>query len=262
MASPEKRPIKRIRELTPLLTCEIPSTDSRLLGDNLNASVAAYPTTIAGPSSLPMQDDYVGDGGIDDGRVGGVVTSEGDDGKSVLFSEVVRLDEDKGEKLEATYEGEDDCLEEDEEEDYQEGGYVGEDQDPGALLEESHESADLAEPPPWLTEPQYLPSRSYPKPHTRIAEIRGRRRQVQVDENECIDGEVEMDMDGSYHSGDTEEYEMDHRPVLDRTAIKKDIERFVDGLDGMMDEQLNVRSYHVIDRLGEGEYCRTARLIA
>jgi cell division control protein 7 len=57
----------------------------------------------------------------------------------------------------------------------------------------------------------------------------------------------------SYHSGDTDEYEMSHRPVLERTAIKKDIKRFVESVSCLKDPESGEVAYRVVDRLGEGE---------
>jgi cell division control protein 7 len=55
---------------------------------------------------------------------------------------------------------------------------------------------------------------------------------------------------GSYHSGDSDEFEMLHREVLERTAVKRDIKDFLGGLPGQMGV-----TYQVVDRLGEGELC-------
>ena len=52
-----------------------------------------------------------------------------------------------------------------------------------------------------------------------------------------------------YHSGDSDLYEMDHRPVLERTEVKRDIREFVASLRTLRKEQ----QYKVVDRLGEGE---------
>lgn len=60
--------------------------------------------------------------------------------------------------------------------------------------------------------------------------------------------------DESYHSGDTEDYEMDHRPVLQRTAVKKDIRDFTNSLSLLRDGSIHGIPYKVVDRLGEGEF--------
>ena len=58
---------------------------------------------------------------------------------------------------------------------------------------------------------------------------------------------------GSYHSGDTDQYDMYHRPILERTAIKHDIKRFVNNLSCLVDEETGDMVYRVVDRLGEGK---------
>ncbi|OXM81671.1 cell division control protein 7 [Cryptococcus neoformans Bt63] len=60
--------------------------------------------------------------------------------------------------------------------------------------------------------------------------------------------------DESYHSGDTEDYEMDHRPVLQRTAVKKDIRDFTNSLSLLRDGSIHGIPYKVVDRLGEGTF--------
>ncbi|KAK4685819.1 cell division control protein 7, partial [Tremellales sp. Uapishka_1] len=55
--------------------------------------------------------------------------------------------------------------------------------------------------------------------------------------------------DESYHSGDSSQYEMDHRPVLERTAVKKDIRKLYDN-SKVLQEGL----YKIVDRLGEGTF--------
>ncbi|KIS00442.1 CDC7 protein kinase [Cryptococcus deuterogattii 2001/935-1] len=60
--------------------------------------------------------------------------------------------------------------------------------------------------------------------------------------------------DESYHSGDTEDYEMDHRPVLQRTAVKKDIRDFTNSLSLLRDGSVYGIPYRVVDRLGEGTF--------
>lgn len=68
--------------------------------------------------------------------------------------------------------------------------------------------------------------------------------------------DLEVEDSGSYHSGDSSEFEMDYRPVLERTAVKHDIGTFVDGLGRSMceeEEGVEVEKFKVVDRLGEGE---------
>lgn len=59
--------------------------------------------------------------------------------------------------------------------------------------------------------------------------------------------------EGSYHSGDTDEYEMDHRPWLDRAAIKRDIQALY-SISGFYNPSLGTYRYRVVDRLGEGTF--------
>lgn len=69
--------------------------------------------------------------------------------------------------------------------------------------------------------------------------------------------ELEID----YHSGDTEDFEMDHRPVLERTGVKRDIRAFTDSVDVLAEEDESKRDYQVIDRLGEGKSACTTSII-
>lgn len=57
----------------------------------------------------------------------------------------------------------------------------------------------------------------------------------------------------SYHSGDSDEYEMEHRPWLDRTAVKRDIQDLY-AIKGLYHHHLRKYRYRVIDRLGEGTF--------
>lgn len=57
----------------------------------------------------------------------------------------------------------------------------------------------------------------------------------------------------SYHSGDSDEYEMDHRPWLDRTAVKRDIQDLY-AIKGLYHNRLRKFRYRVVDRLGEGTF--------
>nr|XP_031862507.1 uncharacterized protein CI109_002004 [Kwoniella shandongensis]KAA5529579.1 hypothetical protein CI109_002004 [Kwoniella shandongensis] len=58
----------------------------------------------------------------------------------------------------------------------------------------------------------------------------------------------------SYHSGDSDDYEMDHRPVLERTAIKRDIRAFTESLTLLSEGVNGYRPYKIVDRLGEGTF--------
>lgn len=57
----------------------------------------------------------------------------------------------------------------------------------------------------------------------------------------------------SYHSGDSDEFEMDHRPWLDRTAVKRDIQDLY-AVKGLYHNHLKKYRYRVVDRLGEGTF--------
>lgn len=56
-----------------------------------------------------------------------------------------------------------------------------------------------------------------------------------------------------YHSGDTEDFEMDHRPVLERAGVKRDIRAFMESIDVLAEGDESRRDYQIVDRLGEGE---------
>jgi hypothetical protein len=60
----------------------------------------------------------------------------------------------------------------------------------------------------------------------------------------------------SYHSGDSEDFLMDHRPPLDRAGVKRDIRLFTQSMDVLSGESGKVE-YQVIDRLGEGTLLST-----
>ena len=55
----------------------------------------------------------------------------------------------------------------------------------------------------------------------------------------------------SYHSGDSDEFEMDHRPIMERTAVKRDILRLYATFHGLRYDEDDY-AYKVVDRLGEG----------
>jgi hypothetical protein len=56
----------------------------------------------------------------------------------------------------------------------------------------------------------------------------------------------------SYHSGDSEDFLMDHRPPLDRAGVKRDIKVFTESIDILSEAAGNKKDYQVVDRLGEG----------
>lgn len=57
----------------------------------------------------------------------------------------------------------------------------------------------------------------------------------------------------SYHSGDSDGYEMEQRPWLERTSIKRDI-RDLYRIRGMKNPSMRTVRYRVVDRLGEGTF--------
>jgi hypothetical protein len=75
-------------------------------------------------------------------------------------------------------------------------------------------------------------------------------------EKQLMEG-VEMK---SYHSGDSEDFLMDHRPPLDRAGVKKDIKTFTQSMDVLSGESGKVE-YQVIDRLGEGTLLSTVTYV-
>lgn len=87
-----------------------------------------------------------------------------------------------------------------------------------------------------------------PSPADRMTRVIDQYLPAQTEGDE--EGFFDQDEPGSYHSGDTEHFEMDHRPVLDRAAIKRDIYNFVEGLEHLS----TAGTYRVVDRLGEGEF--------
>ncbi|WWC65088.1 uncharacterized protein I303_107702 [Kwoniella dejecticola CBS 10117] len=73
--------------------------------------------------------------------------------------------------------------------------------------------------------------------------------------NEEEEGEEEgTSSPGSYHSGDSDDYEMDHRPVLERTAIKRDIRSFTESVKLLREGIDGYLPFRVVDRLGEGTF--------
>ena len=65
----------------------------------------------------------------------------------------------------------------------------------------------------------------------------------------------------SYHSGDSEDFDMAHRPVLERAEVKKDIRLFLDSLGATRQgRDTGTFQYKVVDRLGEGTYRVDSRM--
>lgn len=63
---------------------------------------------------------------------------------------------------------------------------------------------------------------------------------------ESSDG-YQSETSSSYHSGDSDLFDMDHRPMLERTLVKKDLHQL------MSDFSILPYDYQILDRLGEGE---------
>jgi hypothetical protein len=57
----------------------------------------------------------------------------------------------------------------------------------------------------------------------------------------------------SYHSGDSEDFLMNHRPPLERAGIKRDIKLFTESMSALSDAAGDKKDYQVVDRLGEGQ---------
>lgn len=60
----------------------------------------------------------------------------------------------------------------------------------------------------------------------------------------------------SYHSGDSDDFLMEHRPPLDRAGVKRDIRAFTGSIEVLSEAAGSKRDYQVIDRLGEGACIR------
>jgi len=297
---------KRIRDGTPICQEAEDSTSGDRPAGGQNASVPAYTTTAAGPSSYAAQED-------DPGLV--AVTSDGGEG-SVLFSEnaaigtkgkTTIMDGDIGhrqangsgrrddapagddflpeegvdghgdgqdlgeEPREDGSEGEDEACEED-------GGAHEESQDQNDVNEEDE---DGAEPPAWLKEPQIISSRALPDswsslPLDRMSRVLEAKMEPEPKPRPALshhiaswakvpnaeDKEVLSDdppaSPSSYHSGDSDDFVMAHRPILERTEIKRDIKAFVSSLgtygSDMFEPLTGLCRYPVIDRLGEGSW--------
>jgi hypothetical protein len=65
----------------------------------------------------------------------------------------------------------------------------------------------------------------------------------------------------SYHSGDSDDFLMDHRPPLERAGVKKDIKLFTQSMDLLSGESGTKVEYQVIDRLGEGSSTPCTRYV-
>jgi len=293
-ASPRHSPNKRVRErsATPLPAEDESITTSidveRAVEVDQNVS-AGYGTTLAGPSSYARM-EYIKaeDEAGQTSETGSVLFSEQVDTQQSQASGSTAMKGNLGDYIpqpdpamvpptEATGDSRDESLRTGDvfETEDEEDGVVGEgeqemDPDEGnEMLEESHDNQDDNDDdedggatPKWLTEQHTLVAERRDA-MTRIIEGRegieviqeqagyqGLEGQGTEDEEESDDGPFEH----SYHSGDTDDYEMDHRPVLERTAIKRDIRQFTDNLTSLRDATTGEIAYKVVDRLGEGAY--------
>ncbi|WOO79374.1 Cell cycle serine/threonine-protein kinase hsk1 [Vanrija pseudolonga] len=109
-------------------------------------------------------------------------------------------------------------------------------------LEESNEPADAEAD----FEPA-APNDPAPDQMTRVLEHHDQ--MFQVEEESEDDYEEPL----SYHSGDSDEYDMEHRPWLERTSIKRDIQELY-AIKGMWNGAYDQARYRAIDRLGEGTF--------
>lgn len=100
-------------------------------------------------------------------------------------------------------------------------------------MEESHEAQDEEQLPP----------------HLRVVHSDRFFNITAEDGQRAWDGFCEDEASSTYHSGDSDLYDMPHRPILERTAVKRDIRQFRQEY-----QALGVGGQYVpIDRLGEGE---------
>ena len=158
--------------------------------------------------------------------------------------------------------------------DDEENGQAEQAEEP-AELEESQDQNDGdddgAETPAWMTEPHvfrpdHLPLPPPPQPQpdimTRVialqaAQLRPGKNPDSPDSDydvyEIAHGRPHLGSTGSYHSGDSDQYSMDYRPVLERTAVKHDIRKFVDNTLLLDVDYRDDPAYNVVDRLGEGQ---------
>lgn len=136
----------------------------------------------------------------------------------------------------------------------------------GDELDESHDRNDeeddggdeAAETPPWLLEPHIITREPVDKMSMVIEGKNGtakRSTRRHIEEAVIVNEEFQEEADGpqSYHSGDTDDYEMHHRPVLERTAVKRDIRKMTESMATLVDHDTQELLFKVVDRLGEGE---------
>lgn len=146
-----------------------------------------------------------------------------------------------------------------------------ESQDRNEIVEDDE---DGAESPAWLKEPHTLTSTVFPGP-SRTSQLDRMSRFLKVpskiirslgsnhtngsgipaDNGERLKYDEPPPTPSCYHSGDSDDYAMDHRHILERTEIKRDIREFVESLGSEFIEwRSGMYRYKVVDRLGEGMY--------
>ena len=164
-------------------------------------------------------------------------------------------DEDEDEEEEETQE----------QEEYQTARLVelDESQDQNDTLEETLD--DVAQPAKWLTE-AYEMTREPVRRSDRMSAFleskrsRARARTVTAGSQDTEEREDEEDVEIEYHSGDSDMYEMQHRPVLERTAVKRDIRNLSENIKCLRYQDTGEYVYRIVDRLGEGRlalHCNT-----
>ncbi|WVW80868.1 hypothetical protein I302_102858 [Kwoniella bestiolae CBS 10118] len=285
------RRIKRVRGGTPLeddSTPNIEDGDGGTSSFRFMADASGLTTAVAGPSSYEEERE----GDVEVGRTSENGDGE-EDSKSVLFSErtgkTELLEEGAGdetilalqEDAEGLLNGNEFLVEDDPQE---EGGeeFLVEQQDED---EEQYEPQDTPEEEEVSTNPRPLTidlrevmppppsvksrstSSGHPDTMTQVIEGSSKTRPrghnhsfIDLNEQAYSDNIDDQDVkEGSgspesYHSGDSDEYEMDHRPVLERTAIKRDIRSFTESLTVLREGVDGYLPFKVVDRLGEGTF--------
>ena len=248
--------------------------DSGSREDQTIAAVTEESEADEGSGSKLFSDQHVGDGQLIETSRTNLME---DDGASE--TQVNTLEEGKAKvETDSTHEA---FLVEDAEEDldYE----LEESQDQNDLAEEDEETA-RERTPTWMDDPLAAlagPSTNVSELMTRVVERSGPSRRrgprsrlvvkdededeplamriARLEDNEAIllaKGEEyyeeEPRFPSSYHSGDSDEFEMDHRPMLERAAIKTACNWLHTELWMNWDEDVGEVIYKAVDRLGEG----------
>ena len=283
---------KRNREATPI--CDVPndSTSGDRPPGEQNASAPVH-TTTAGPSSYTA-DDTGRVAATSDRSVlfseQAATKRSGHDRTPNDRLRVVQADDDRertntaGGNVFLPEDGEDDDDDHDDDEDEVEeeqtgeydpddeeypeaNGHHEESQDQNDLIEDDENGAD---PPAWQKGPHTIASTYLPGPSKRPSDQMSRvlegtttsrflhhitvTRYPVASENGETDHSDDPPPASSYHSGNSDDFEMAHRPLLERTEIKRDIKVFVESLGQEFKERsTGIHRYKVVDRLGEGK---------